>query len=277
MINVKTLETTGLAIIAEVFNAAFADYFVPFHVDQHYLYKRWKAASVDYKLSFGAFDGDQLVGFLVFGVDQRDGKRTAHNAATGVVPAYRGNGLVRRMYEAALPLLKLAGVQYSTLEVITRNEIAIKAYTGIGYSVRRTLLCFSGKLNLTGEQHLQLTKIKEIPAIIPEEIYTYPDTWEQSEKALRIANPDYEFWFIEEAAKMKAYAIVNPESGYIARFGFANGKVLPYGEQLFSAIGTEFSLVKINNVDSTESELADFLSNAGLSNHINQYEMVMEL
>jgi len=277
MLTVKTLETIELADVVAVFNDAFADYFVPFHVDQHYLYRRWRAARVDYKLSAGVFEESQLVGFLVIGIDELHGKRTAYNAATGVVPAYRGKHLVKRMYEAVLPLLQAAGVKQATLEVITQNEIAIKAYTGIGYSIRSTLLCFSGVIKIAIQSAVKLTKTKNIPWERVQKMSSFPNTWEASLVALRIASADYECWYLEEAGNLEAFVIVNPGSGFIGRLGFASGDVDRYGNRLLAEIGKEVPFVKINNVDRRESELIRLLLDTGLENHINQYEMVMDL
>jgi GNAT superfamily N-acetyltransferase len=277
MIMIKTLATTGLATIATAFNKAFADYFVPFHVDENYLQGRWKAARVDYDLSFGAFDGDELVGFLVFGVDENNGRLTAHNAATGVVPAYRGRGLVLDLYEVALPRLRQEGVKYSSLEVITQNEIALKAYTNIGYSIKRTLLCFKGEVNIRNQQDYQLIRVKDIPTDISGLTNVYPNTWELSEKALRITNTDYEFWYLEKKGVLKAYAIINPGNGFIARIGFDNDAIEQYQEQLLCAVGSKLPLVKINNIDASEAEFVGFLKRSGLVNFISQYEMGMEL
>jgi GNAT superfamily N-acetyltransferase len=277
MIMIKTLAATGLATIATAFNKAFVDYVVPFHVDENYLQGRWKAARVDYDLSFGAFDRDELVGFLVFGVDENDGRLTAHNAATGVVPAYRGRGLVRDLYEVALPRLRKAGVKYSSLEVITQNEIAIKAYTSIGYSIKRTLLCFNGEVNIRTQEDSQLIRVKDIPTDISGIVNVYPNTWELSDKALRITNTDYEFWYLEKTGALKAYAIINPGNGFIARIGFENDANEHYQEQLLCAIGSKLPLVKINNIDASESGFVGVLERSGLVNFISQYEMGMEL
>ena len=73
------------------------------------------------------------------------------------------------------------------------------------------------------------------------------------------------------------FVIVNPGSGFIARLGFASGDVDRYGNRLLAEIGKEVPFVKINNVDRRESELIRLLLDTGLENHINQYEMVMDL
>lgn len=275
MLTIKTLEAISMRDIAHAFNEAFIDYFVPFQVDQHYLYARWRAARVNYKMSVGAFDGELLVGFLIFGIDTVDGVLTAHNAATGVIPAYRGQRLVAQMYKMALPLLKAAGVKQSTLEVITQNEKAIKAYSASGYEIRRTLLCFSGKLTVLEVNAEELKRSNSAITTTPEGFMVYPRTWESSDVALGVSAADYECWFAEDSGQMKAFVIFNKENGFIARLGFMPGEMKKYGPFLLAQIARETSEVKLNNVDDTDEELVALLIEAGLTSPINQYEMYM--
>lgn len=277
MLTIKTLETTGLSDITHAFNAAFSDYFVPFQVDQYYLYNRWKAARVDYKRSVGAFDGELLVGFLIFGIDTLGEVLTAHNAATGVIPGYRGQRLVTAMYQTAFPLLKAAGVKQSTLEVITQNQKAIKAYRASGYTVRRTLLCFSGLICVSGEVSQDLYLRENIPLVAPPGFSVYPQTWELSDRALQISASDYACCCIEKNGELKAYVIFNRGNGFIARLGVAGNDLQRYAPSLFAGLAEEVPFVKINNVDEKDRELVSFLLQIGLENPINQYEMYMDL
>src|SRR5687768_6451246 len=119
---IKSLENTPLAEIAACFNLAFSDYFVKFAATEEYLKNRWRANSVDYSLSFGAFENGKLVAFIIHGIDKLNGKKTAYNAGTGVIPEFRGQKLVAQLYDFALSRLKAAGILQSTLEVITQNQ-----------------------------------------------------------------------------------------------------------------------------------------------------------
>ncbi len=277
MLTIRTLESTSMSEIANTFNRAFSDYFVPFQVDQHYLYGRWKAARVDYSLSVGAFEEDELVGFIIFGVDSVGGVMTAHNAATGVVPECRGRRLVAMMYQTALPLLRRAGVKRSTLEVITENDKAIKAYAAAGYSVCRTLLCFAGSLTSSMGSAHEVQRSESVFVDTPEGFSVYPQTWELSDEALRIAANDYECWYIAQEGDLTAFAVFNSATGFVARLGFADGVMEAYGPSLLAHIGAVAGHVKINNVDDTATELVSLLRNLGLKNPINQYEMYMKL
>jgi len=100
---IKSLETTSLHEIVTCFSEAFADYIIKMPNDPVFWKERWRLARVRYDLSFGAFEGDQMVGFIMIGVDQDAGHLTAFNTGTGVIPAFRGRQIVDKIYEKAIP------------------------------------------------------------------------------------------------------------------------------------------------------------------------------
>ncbi len=126
------------------FLEAFADYSMGSAADlpEDRLLLRMKKNAVDYALSVGANDGDRLVGFTLVGLDRWGRAMTAYDAGTGIVPAFRGQGLARRMLDHATPSLRERGVERFVLEVLTSNEPAIKAYTKAGFATRRELRSF---------------------------------------------------------------------------------------------------------------------------------------
>jgi ribosomal protein S18 acetylase RimI-like enzyme len=82
------------------------------------------------------------VGFSLTGVDLWQGAPAAFDAATGIVPAHRGRGLARKMFDFALPRLRERGVERFLLEVLQVNEPAIKAYRNTGFHITREFDCF---------------------------------------------------------------------------------------------------------------------------------------
>jgi ribosomal protein S18 acetylase RimI-like enzyme len=107
---------------------AFDGYFVKMPDSLDYWATRFKQARVNYHYSFGVFDASRLVAFIIQGMDIHDGQLTAFNTGTGVLPAYRGQKLVDRLYDHAIPRLKERGIQKCQLEVIQENERAIRVY-----------------------------------------------------------------------------------------------------------------------------------------------------
>jgi len=100
------LDKTPLSILTSCFNLAFSDYFVKFNATEDYLRDRWFAADVDFSLSAGVMDKNELVGFIINGVREWNGIQSAFNVGTGVIPSCRGNRLTEKMYQFLQPLMK---------------------------------------------------------------------------------------------------------------------------------------------------------------------------
>jgi ribosomal protein S18 acetylase RimI-like enzyme len=127
--------------IHAAFLVAFADYSMgsAAGLPEERLLLRMRKNAVDYDLSVGAYEDDRLVGFTLLGIDTWGGIVSAYDAGTGIVPAYRGQGLARRMLDHALPALRERGVERFVLEVLQTNEPAIKAYRKAGFGTTREL------------------------------------------------------------------------------------------------------------------------------------------
>jgi hypothetical protein len=72
---VKKLEEVKFDIIIDCFLKSFENYYVKFPTDKNYYKNRWKIAKVDFALSYGMFDGEKLVGFIINAIDNRKGEK----------------------------------------------------------------------------------------------------------------------------------------------------------------------------------------------------------
>ena len=122
---------------------AFADY----HLDMSDMTSersrlRNVKSGVHYDCSVAAYDGQQMVGVTFVGLDDWLGEKAAFDAGTGIIPAYRGRGIAKGMFEFILPKLKGLGVSQFLLEVLQPNTAAIRAYSKTGFEVTREFACF---------------------------------------------------------------------------------------------------------------------------------------
>ncbi len=101
MIAYRTLIDTPIEQIHEAFVRGFSDYLVPMQLSLEDLRAMHAIRGVDYSLSVGAFDGDDLIGFTTNGVGMWCGLPTAYDAATAVAKNYRGRGVSREMFRTA--------------------------------------------------------------------------------------------------------------------------------------------------------------------------------
>ena len=90
---VRNLANISFDELLSCFLAAFENYYVQMPTDKSYYKERWRLAKVDYNYSYGMFDKNKLVGFIIHAIDKRNGTLIAFNTGTGVLPSYRGKRL----------------------------------------------------------------------------------------------------------------------------------------------------------------------------------------
>lgn len=271
--NIKPLNSVSFDIIIDCFFKAFKNYFVPMPTDKNYFKQRWQASKIKYDLSFGMFDNNKLVGFIIHAIDKRGSRYIAFNNGTGVIPDYRGQGIVNRIYEYALPILKAEDITHTMLEVISENIRAVKAYEKVGFQVCKNYPCFKGTLS-TSESPLAMQQA------------TYNDfdwenlphhdlcSWENHHNTFKDNNYLYFQYSIND--RLEAYVVVNPETGYIPQLDVFSNTPETW-DKLLAFVTTLSKDVRIVNVDSRLTSKIDGLKRNGLENYISQFEMEMAL
>lgn len=266
--------------ITDCFNLSFSDYIVQFNATTTYLKNRWKGARVDYKLSYGLFDEDKMVGFIVNGVDYLNGILTAHNNGTGVIPSHRGNRFVDKIYEKGIPEMKEKGVQQCTLEVIKSNVKAIRVYERVGFKITRSLPCFSGQLKIKNPNcaGVEIVEVLRPNWTLYSSFWDVKPSWEHLPPAINATRRDYNILELVKQDNTIGYVIINPETSFIPQFGIHPGeRGKGYGQHLFYHIAQQHPSIKINNVDDASQASIQFLKKIGLDNPISQFEMKMKL
>lgn len=268
--NVRKLSTISIEELLDCFLLAFENYFVKMPTDQVYYKERWKAAKVDLNLSYGMFDNEKLVGFIIHAVDKRNGELIAYNSGTGVIPEYRGKGIIKSIYNFGLEDLKKSGVEKIILEVITKNEIALQLYKGIGFEISRNYKCFSGSIGkeFNLEPDVQEIDIDEMPwADLPGQRFY---SWDNQKESIIKGN--YRSFLVKYKSKAESFFIMNPDQNYLAQFDvFINDP--KSWKRLFSGIKLVSQNIKVNNVDDRLHEKLGILKRIGLDNVVDQFEM----
>src|SRR6185503_18138492 len=122
--------------LAPVFNEAFSDYAVPMAMTADSLANMQRRRGYVADLSFGAWDGSRLVGFVLTCLE---GDR-AYNSGTGVVPSHRRAGLARSLVDT---VIGSAGARSYVLEVLEANQRAAALYLGVGFVETRRFRCWT--------------------------------------------------------------------------------------------------------------------------------------
>ncbi len=271
---VRHLGDTDFSSIMECFLFAFENYFVKMPTDYNFYKQRWKASGVRFYLSYGMFDKDILVGFIINAVGERQGKLIAYNSGTGVIPDYRGERIVKTIYDYAIPDLIESGITKCLLEVITENVKAIKSYEGIGFEKCKHYKCFGGTISVENQNNYTLREVDfdavnwgEIPN---QELYS----WDNQNRSLE--QGDYKYIEIIVDNQVQSFFSINPENGYLAQLEVLNHTDLSW-KTLFSAIQSLQKDVRINNTDDRLTDEIKAVESVGLKNTVDQFEMELTL
>ena len=281
MIEIKPLTDVSVEVLTDAFNSAFSDYELPFTATPAYLRERFAASGVRYDLSYGAFDGNRLIGFMINSVDDYGGYKAAFDAATGIIPEYRGQGLVYQIANAAMAELAENGIQKYTLEVLQNNERAIHIYEKLGLTITRNFFCYTGAPILhTEAKH----GIMVVPlADFTDEMRDFPrdwlPSWENSDASILRNADNVEVAYISEGSvnasgNIVAYVVFHRTKGLInqlrvrpeyRRRGFATA--------LVKYVWERFGKVTVNNIDQDDESAAAFWSASGLRLYARQFMM----
>lgn len=271
---VRNLLYTKLEAVVECLLNSFSDYYVQMPTKIDYWKKRFHGARVDMELSFGMFKDEKLIGFIINGVDIHQNQLTAFNTGTGVISAYRGEGIVYSLYNFAMPVFKSRGITKCVLEVIRENKMAIHVYERIGFKIIRNLYCFKGTIS---RNTLSSRTVKTEFLNIPYNFYQDEDfySWDNSYKGILASGDLIDTYVVKDNLDRElGYFTINSQTGYMARVGIP--KLASYTHVL-NAIATVSEQIKINNVDERRKGLISSLKENGLLNTINQFEMELYL
>jgi len=276
----RPLQPDDLDALVSTFNRAFADYFIIIQFTRQTLSEKMLNDRTDWSHSVGAFDGGQLVGFMLHGVGERDGKRTVYNGGTGVVPEHRGKGLTRQMYACMLPVLKEKGIEQCVLEVFAQNTPAIRSYESVGFKVLRTLPCFRGEIEETlRDVQLEFEVMEQWDWGQLKSFWDWRPTWQNDAVAVEQSRGTNEVIGVKAQGELVGYAAVNATSGRVQQFAIhPRHRRKGYGTHLFrhvyDTVGHKISTI---NVDGDAEGTIAFLTTIGLHEYFVQYEMLLEL
>lgn len=280
------LRAQDMPEVHQTFLKAFADYFVPIQLTEEQFYTKLKRESIEPTFCVGAYEGTNLVGFILTGIGNYNGKPTAYNAGTGVVPAHRGHGLTKKMYDHLIYKLKQSGMEQCLLEVIQENKPALKSYEAIGLRTTRSLDCFRAKkddllLNASLPENITIAAASKPAWTTYSRLWDVTPTWQNTSGAI-VRSPDDKI--VLEARdtnnELVGYAVFFPKTGAIAQLA-----VLPafreegIGKALLKEVKdlTIAPALMLLNVDTEAVAFISFLKRRNFTRFLGQYEMIMPL
>lgn len=284
MFNYKSLENINIEILHKTFIDAFSDYQVkidlPLWKFQRMLQRRGYVPDI----SIGAFKDEKLVGFVLNGFRNWNGKPTVYDTGTGVMGEYRRQGLTSNMLVNIRELLKEKGVKQYLLEVIQSNTSAVNLYKKQGFKIIRDFACFQidkKKYNLA-----TMYKVEHADRIDPKNwgklinIWDFEPSWQNSIDSINAVSDTFIYSFVRLDDNIVGYGIIDKKTGDIPQIavhkhyrhrGIARSLVSDLLEN------TEASKVSVLNVDDQSESTKDFLYKLGFEYSVGQYEMILDL
>ncbi|SIS84207.1 Acetyltransferase (GNAT) domain-containing protein [Chryseobacterium ureilyticum] len=271
----RTLTNVSVDEILTVFNLSFSDYIVPFHLTKEVLTSKIAAEKLNMDISVGGFEDGKLVSFILQSEAIEDGQKIIYNGGTGVIPESRGKGLVRKMYDFIIPVLKERNAEVLLLEVIEGNAAAIRAYENLGFKIVRKLLCFRG--NIRSEQENAEITIKKMAEFQWDSLRSFWDIEPSWQGSVYVLDPMPEIYTTMGAYaddKLVGYIIYNSTARKVLQVAVHKEyRKQGIGRMLFKTI-VDGSPIAINNVDDVSKETKEFLDQKiGLENWLSQFEM----
>ncbi|MEJ7586374.1 MAG: GNAT family N-acetyltransferase [Ferruginibacter sp.] len=278
-IAVQSLACIDVQTIRNCFNAVFKNYYIPLQLSREQFADKLITEAVDLKLSFGIFDGDELAGFILNGIDLAGNQKVTYNAASGILPEYRGYKLSYRLYEHSIQQLKQAGINKIILEVIEQNAPAIKIYQHFGFMVTRKLNSYMGRPVLREPVPVEIETLASPDWELIRKNCEWKPSWQFSTNCIKRAQSNYTLQVASYNNQPVAYCISNFSTGTIAHFGCSE---IDAKEKYLSALfmqvnGVNNQYTSVINVDTNALYANTFLLSIGLARFFTSCEMELVL
>jgi ribosomal protein S18 acetylase RimI-like enzyme len=284
MFQYKTLENTSIEVLHEAFVDAFSDYQIKIDIPMWKFKAMLQRRGFAPSISVGAFKGEILVGFVLNGLRDWNGKSTVYDLGTGVIGEYRKQGITGNILSYLKDLLKGKGTEQFLLEVIQTNTTAFQLYKKQGFEVVREYSCFHIDKNL---YHPRVTyKVESIDRIGAAEwesiarFWDYMPSWQNSAESVNALAEAFRYSVVMINGITAGYGMIDKRTGDIAqiavdkryrRRGIARSIITDLMDN------TEEEKVAVLNVDGRDEGMKSFLLDAGFVNTVDQYEMLLRL
>ncbi|MBL7885312.1 MAG: GNAT family N-acetyltransferase [Flavobacterium sp.] len=276
---IQSLTSASISEIMTVFNQAFSDYFIPIQFTEESLQSKIKSDHIFLEHSVGVFVENQLVAFILTGIDSKNNELISYNAGTGVIPEFRGQHLPQKMYDYLLSSLHKNNIHKHQLEVITENQKALHVYQKIGYQITKKVSCFKGFIQTP--KHPSACKIFEFEfgsETLFEAFWNHQPTYQNTFSSINRDRKSHAFLGAFSENGLLGYLIYAKSTSRIKQFGVAkNFRQSGIGHQLFYEVQQQNPTAEVSliNIDSNDNETIAFLQKIGLSTTVEQFEMVL--
>lgn len=281
MLHMKSMEHITLEVLHNAFVDAFSDYQVKIELPLWKFQQMLQRRGYHPEISIGAFEEELLVGFVLNGLREWNGKKTVYDLGTAVLPDYRRQGITKEMLRSVQKLLQKNQVEQYLLEVITSNESAFRLYEKQGFKIQREFLCFLAEKELLHPR--SSWPVEQVHAIDLErykEFWDFKPSWQNSIESVNAAIETFHIAVVRIEDNIVGYGIIDKRTGDIPQLAVHKAyRRRCIAESILAELikNTEAERIGILNVELDTVNMVAFLKKLGFMNHVGQYEMLLEL
>ncbi len=284
MFHYKTLEDVSIEVLHEAFIDAFSDYQVKFDLPMSKFQGMLQRRGYSSSISVGAFKDERLVGFVLNGFRDWNGRPTVYDLGTGVIGKYRRQGITSSILSYLKELLREKDIEQYLLEVIKTNTSAFQLYDKQGFEVIREFSCF--KLDRNAYQPRGDYQIQAVDGFEADEwerlkgFWDYMPSWQNSDASIKALANEFRYSVVKLDGVIAGYGIMDKRSGDIAQLAVdrryrRRGIASTIMSDLI--LHTEGERVTILNVDERDEGMIHYLLSAGFVTTLGQYEMLLKI
>jgi len=268
----------------KTFLEAFSDYVMPFALTEAQFRNHITLNGVDLDRTVGCEEGDRLIAFSLNGFGRWNGKLTAYDAGTGVIPSHRRRGISREMFEMMMPPFAESGIEQFLLEVITTNTGAIALYERLGFRVVRELGLLQRDERLPTADSSSGFDIRSIDDPDWNELGSFWEaqpSWQNSIDAVKRSRDHKRILGAHADEKCIGYIVFSSIFGRISQLAVhPEYRDRDVGTALVLSMQTEMAegfSMQVINIDKASTSAIEFFNKLGFYERLSQYEMLREM
>jgi ribosomal protein S18 acetylase RimI-like enzyme len=280
MLSYRLLTATDFSTLYACFLDAFSDYQVDMQMSEQQFAQRLTRDGVQLEISAGAFDDDRMIGFYINALGDWQGKLTAYDAGTGIVPDYRGRGVAQELFAFTVSRLKERAVSQYLLEVLTSNERAVALYRKLGFIEVRRFAVFRSQQALKpidDSAEVEMRRVEEPDWKLFRSFWDGYPSWQNSIDAVERVPNDRMIVGAHVEGCCVGYGIVFTPSANLMQLAVAPAyRRKGIGSRILSALSPAETL-KVNNIDEELKGTLAFFESNGFKVVMEQFEMSLSI
>lgn len=284
MIEYRTLEGICMETLCSSFVRAFSDYQIKMEMPVSKLELMLKRRGYAPELSMGAFDGGNLVGFILNGHRIWGGIDTVYDSGTGVIPEYRKQGITNNIFKRLQEVLIEKGAVQYLLEVLKANTPALKIYQNAGFNTTRSLLCYKlpkDKAHIESTCHIKvIDRMDLLDWNLCKTFWDQEPSWQNSIDSVNEVPSQFVAVEAIVDGEIAGYGIAEKETGDVPQIAVSrNFRLRGIGKSIIDALrlNTNSDSLAFINVDERLENLISLLKLIGADKFTEQHEMMLKL